>query len=120
MTIEISETKENYEIIGWRFASMKSIQQIKNRAEREGGQVLVTESNAQGSSGLHDLSSGSISNIPQSDEKSSDNLEFSNKRLHNQINPAVRDGVVRQEKSSTSRHRLVMAQYKNFSLLTGQ
>ena len=64
VTIEISETKENYEIVGWRFASMKSIQQIKNRAEREGGQVLVTESNAQGSSGLHDLSSGNINNIP--------------------------------------------------------
>ena len=30
-------------------------------------------------------------------DKKSKNLEFSNKRLHNQINPAVRDGVVRQE-----------------------
>ena len=36
-------------------------------------------------------------NIPQSGEKSSDNLEFSRKRLHQQINPVVRDGVVREE-----------------------
>jgi hypothetical protein len=69
----------------------------KNRAEREGGQVLVTESNAQGSSGLHDLSSGNINNIPQSGEKSNPDLEFSRKRLHQQINPIVRDGKVRDE-----------------------
>lgn len=71
VTIEISENKENYEIVGWRFASAKSIQQIKNRAIREGGQVLVTESNTQGSSGLHDLSYGSDVNIPKKQEKSS-------------------------------------------------
>ena len=76
---------------------MKSMQQIKNRAEREGGQVLVTESNAQGSSGLHDLSSGNINNIPQSGKKSNPDLEFSRKRLHLQINPIMRDGKVRDE-----------------------
>ena len=35
--------------------------------------------------------------IPQSGEKSSADLEFSRKRLHQQINPVVRDGVVREE-----------------------
>lgn len=36
-------------------------------------------------------------NIPQSSEKSSDNLEFMRKRLRQQINPIVRDGKVRDE-----------------------
>lgn len=36
-------------------------------------------------------------NIPQSGEKSSADLEFSRKRLHQQINPVVRDGIVRDE-----------------------
>lgn len=36
-------------------------------------------------------------NIPQSGEKSSAELEKSRKRLHQQINPVVRDGVVRDE-----------------------
>jgi len=49
----------------------------------------------EGSGSLNNSSTST--NIPQSDKKSSDNLEFSNKRLHNQINPAVRDGVMRQE-----------------------
>ncbi|MBQ9789887.1 MAG: hypothetical protein IJW31_09860 [Lentisphaeria bacterium] len=69
---------------------------------------------------VSNLDLNSINNIIQNFKNSSTDLDFSRKRLHNQINPAVRDGVVRQEKSSTSRHRLVMAQYKNFSLLTGQ
>ena len=36
-------------------------------------------------------------NVPQSGEKSSPDLEFFRKRLHQQINPVVRDGVVRDE-----------------------
>ena len=71
VTIEISETKDAHEIVGWRFASEKSMNQIRNRAGREGGQVLVTESDAQGSSDLHDLSSDTANTIPQSAEKSS-------------------------------------------------
>ena len=47
--------------------------------------------------------SGSLNNsststkIPQSGEKSSNNLEFRKKRLHRQINPVVVDGHVRDE-----------------------
>lgn len=54
----------------------KSIQQIEKRAGREGGQVLVTESDsAQGASGLHALSSGSTDNITDAEEKSSGQAE---------------------------------------------
>ena len=72
LTIEISETKTHHEIVGWRFASEKSVNQIKNRAEREGGQVLVTESNAQGASGLHALPSNSGDTVTPEAEKSSE------------------------------------------------
>ena len=72
LTIEISETKTHHEIVGWRFASEKSVNQIKNRAEREGGQVLVTESNAQGASGLHALPSNSGDTVTPETEKSSE------------------------------------------------
>jgi RNA polymerase sigma factor (sigma-70 family) len=96
VTIEISETKDNYEIIGWRYASMKSIQQIKNRAEREGGQVLVTERKTQGASGLHALPSNTINNIPQNTEKSNENQKkYHITRKRKQINPIVQDGKVR-------------------------
>jgi hypothetical protein len=43
------------------------------------------------------LDLNSVNNIIQNFKNPSADLEFSRKRLHNQINPAVRDGVVRQE-----------------------
>ena len=44
--------------------------EIKKRAGREGGQVLVTENvNAQGASGLHALSSGTETTIIPEEEK---------------------------------------------------
>ncbi len=80
VTIEISETKDANEIVGWRFASAKSVEQIKNRAGREGGQVLVTKSDAQGSSDLHDLSSGNNDNIEDIPENSSPRAEKSSSK----------------------------------------
>ena len=48
--------------------------------------------------GSGSLNNSSVkSNISQSDEKSRKNLEFSKKRLHQQINPVIRGGVVRDE-----------------------
>lgn len=47
-------------------------------------------------SGSLNNSSTSV-NIPQSGEKSSDNLEFMRKKMHKQINPGVVDGKVRDE-----------------------
>ncbi len=41
--------------------------------------------------------SSTPTNIPQSGEKSSTDLQKSRKRLHQQINPIVRDGKVRDE-----------------------
>lgn len=108
VTLEVSETKDAFEIVGWRFAREKSIEQIKNRAIREGGQVLVTEheNSAQGSSGLHDLSDGSDSNITDTsensspaDEKSANSggIQHSLKRKHRQVNPIFEDGAVKDE-----------------------
>lgn len=80
VTIEISETKDAHEIVGWRFAKEKSLEQIKRRAGREGGQVLVTESvNAQGASGLHALSSGIETTIVPEEEKASAEKNISSK-----------------------------------------
>ncbi len=80
VTIEISETKDAHEIVGWRFAKEKSLEQIKKRAGREGGQVLVTESvNAQGASGLHALSSGTETTIVPEEEKASAGENISSK-----------------------------------------
>ena len=80
VTIEISETKDAHEIVGWRFAKEKSLEQIKKRAGREGGQVLVTESvNAQGASGLHALSSGTEATIVPEEEKASAGENISSK-----------------------------------------
>lgn len=71
VTIEIADRKDCHEIARWRFANPKALQSIKNRAGREGGQVLVTESgDAQGASGLHALTSDLDNNIPPSGEKS--------------------------------------------------
>ena len=68
--------KDCHEIVGWRFSNEKSLQNIKKRAGREGGQVLVTESgDAQGASGLHALTSGLDDNIPPSGEISSPGAE---------------------------------------------
>ena len=50
-------------------------------------------------------------NVPQSGEKSSDNLEFRRKRLHRQINPVVVDGNVRDEYAD-----LVQTESNNYNL----
>ena len=57
VTIDIDPSKENLEVINWRWANEKSIQQIKNRAKREGGQILIT---TQGAAGLSALAYGSL------------------------------------------------------------
>ena len=112
VTIELSETKDNYEIVGWRYASMKSIQQIKNRAEREGGQVLITERKSQGSSGLYDLPSSFNGKIQQETEKVKSENEKNQKKLHisrprQQINPIVREGKIKVRCSFIKTIRLI-------------
>jgi hypothetical protein len=56
VTIDADTQKTNIEVVGWRWASEKSVEQIKNRAKREGGQVLIT---TQGAAGLSALPYGS-------------------------------------------------------------
>jgi hypothetical protein len=63
--IELSEHKDSYEIIGWRYTDKKGLENIKKRAEREGGQVLITNSEQveKGAADLSALTSGKTDNI---------------------------------------------------------
>jgi hypothetical protein len=42
VVIELSETKEAYEVVGWRPMSEKSFQKLQNETGREGGLILIT------------------------------------------------------------------------------
>lgn len=41
IVIEVSETKEFVEIVGWRYANAKHLAQLEKQAQREGGQFLI-------------------------------------------------------------------------------
>lgn len=41
VVIEVSETKEFIEIVGWRYANEKNLAQLERQAQREGGQFLI-------------------------------------------------------------------------------
>ncbi|MDR1226816.1 MAG: hypothetical protein LBK47_07970 [Prevotellaceae bacterium] len=52
VTIDVDINKETIEVVGWRWAREKSLEQIKKRAFNEGGQVLITSVGAAGLSAL--------------------------------------------------------------------
>lgn len=58
LNVDIDPTKHFIEVVGWRKVRDRSIEQIKNRAIREGGQVLMTQ---KGAAGLSALTENSIS-----------------------------------------------------------
>ena len=58
VTIDVDPAKSHIEIVGWRRVRNESLEQIKNRAYREGGQVLITQ---KGAAGLSALNEGSVS-----------------------------------------------------------
>ena len=52
VTIDTDPQKSRVEVVGWRAVRDESLGQIKNRALREGGQVLITPKGAAGLSAL--------------------------------------------------------------------
>lgn len=56
VTLDVDPQKKYLEIIGWRKVRDRSVNQIKNRAIREGGQILITQGVAAGLSALTDSS----------------------------------------------------------------
>lgn len=56
VTIDIDPQKKYIEVVGWRKVRDRSVNQIKNRAIREGGQILITQWVAAGLSALTDSS----------------------------------------------------------------
>lgn len=56
VTLDVDPRKNNIEVVGWRKVRDRSVNQIKNRAIREGGQILITQGVAAGLSALTDSS----------------------------------------------------------------
>ena len=56
VTIDVDSQKQYIEVVGWRKVRDRSVNQIKNRAIREGGQILITQGVAAGLSALTDSS----------------------------------------------------------------
>jgi hypothetical protein len=55
--VKLSESKSHYEIVGWSYLRPETVAQKIKRAEREGGQVLMTKgADSQGAAGLSALS----------------------------------------------------------------
>ena len=48
--LEVSQTKDNVEIVGWRTINARSLEQMKRQAAREGGQLLVLRPSEDGQS----------------------------------------------------------------------
>ena len=61
--LEVSNNKDNVEIVGWRYAGEVQIEQLKNQAEREGGQLLIQTS---------DEAAAGLSTLPSVDSESKD------------------------------------------------
>ena len=61
VVLEVSENKNNVEIVGWRYAGERQLEELKRQAEREDGQLLILTPDTRAAAGLstlpHDLSS---------------------------------------------------------------
>lgn len=70
VVIDLTETKDNHEIVGWRLIDEKGFERMKRQAEKEGGQFLITkDENTQGAAALSALQSGlSNESIPTNSE----------------------------------------------------
>lgn len=58
LNIDTDPKKANVEIVGWRSVRNESLEQIKNRAKRDGGQIIITR---EGAAGLSALTDGEVS-----------------------------------------------------------
>ena len=55
--LEVSEKKDNVEIVGWRYAGERQIEELRKQAEREDGQLLILTSTKEAAAGLSTLPS---------------------------------------------------------------
>lgn len=57
VVIEVSETKDYVEIVGWRYANERNLAQLEKQAQREGGQFLILFPEGDTAAGLSTLPS---------------------------------------------------------------
>lgn len=57
VVLEVSNNKNNVEIVGWRLVDAKGLEKMKRQAEREGGQFLIQTSNNDAAAALSTLPS---------------------------------------------------------------
>ena len=55
--LEVSENKDNVEIVGWRYAGERQLEELRKQAEREDGQLLILTSEKEAAAGLSTLPS---------------------------------------------------------------
>ncbi len=67
VVLEVSENKENVEIVGWRYAGERQLEELRKQAEREDGQLLILTSEKEAAAGLStlpsDVSSGKATDL---------------------------------------------------------
>lgn len=57
VVLEVSENKDNVEIVGWRYAGERQLEELRKQAEREDGQLLILTSEKEAAAGLSTLPS---------------------------------------------------------------
>ena len=80
VVIDLTETKDNHEIVGWRLIDEKGFEKMKKQAKKEGGQFLITKSdNAQGAAdrNISALHSGLYINIIDNSSENVNEPQFS-------------------------------------------
>lgn len=55
VVLEIAKSKDNVEIVGWRYAGEKQLKQLEEQAKREDGQLLILTSDKEAAAGLSTL-----------------------------------------------------------------
>lgn len=62
--VEMSANKDNHEVVNWYYVHQTGLDKVIRRAEREGGQFLITKGIAQGAADLSALTLNHIHDIP--------------------------------------------------------
>ena len=80
VVLEIANKKDNVEIVGWRYAGKRQLDELERQAKREDGQLLILTSDKEAAAGLStlpsDLSDGKgTKNISNDQEKTEKNVE---------------------------------------------
>lgn len=57
VVLEVAEGKDNVEIVGWRYAGVRQLEEMRKQAEREDGQLLILTSEKEAAAGLSTLPS---------------------------------------------------------------